>query len=91
MKINMDNCPPRVRTGRDVELGNVYQTQKGTLYVIIAIHERDGITGDQGIALCVDRDGEVINAVSYGIHYFSNRKLVGRATNLPDFVEIDWN
>lgn len=90
MKVNMDGCPPRIRDNRDVDIGNIYQTQKGTLYVIVAIHERDGITGDQAIALCVERDGTIVNAVGYGISYFSQRKLVGKATSLPDTIDVDW-
>lgn len=91
MKLNIRDAPGRVREGHGIEPGNVYQNQRGQLYIVVNVFERDSLSGAKIIALVVDKDtGEVTNAVSYGQGYFAQRTLLGMAINLPSEIEIDW-
>lgn len=89
-KLNMDGAPSRVRNSGEVNIGDVYQSQKGTLWVIVSIRERFSCQGDQAVALVIERDGSISNAVCYGASYFASRKLVGVVTNLPEVLEVEW-
>ena len=80
----MDTAPEPIRRGHDVELGNVYKSQKGNIYIIVSVRENN-VT-----ALVADKDGELVNAINYGLGYFTLRSPVGRVVNLPTILEIDW-
>lgn len=89
MKLNMQAAPKSVADFEDVQVGNVYRTQK-KLYVIISILERDSVCGNNAAAFAINLDGSIENVVSYTTFYFSRQKLVGKAVNLPEIIDVDW-
>lgn len=88
MKFNME-AAPRTVSEDDVQVGNIYRTQK-KLYVIISIIEKDSACGNNAVAFSINLDGSIENAVSYSTFYFSRQKLVGKAVNLPEIIDVDW-
>lgn len=89
MKFNTCEMPGSARRFTDVEVGNVYRTQK-KIYVIAQIIEKDSACGNNAVAFSISENGEIENVVSYTTFYFSNQKLIGKAVNLPESIDIDW-
>ena len=91
MKINISQAPERIRNPEsEVEIGNVYKNQKGSIYIIAAITKPNEFKETKSTALVIDSDGEIKNVVCYSTYYFSRFTILGKAINLPDEIEIDW-
>jgi hypothetical protein len=88
MKLEMKAVPQEVVDFCDVQVGNVYRTQK-KLYVIISIIEKDSPCGNNAAAFAVDPSGNIEGVVSYTTYYFARQKLVGFA-HIPQVIEVDW-
>lgn len=62
------------------QVGDVFQNTKGSYYLIV------GILNGAAICLVFNLSGEVINAVSYRLHYFKDRKFIG---NVPLTLRLE--
>ena len=79
--IDMQNAPKTVHA-YEVEAGNVYMNQRGSIVLIVAVR------GSTAYYLTFALDGTCIASGQAGTHYYQGKRLFGR-TVLPK-LSIEW-
>lgn len=85
MKLNIDDMPERLRV-RAVDIGDVFRNQRGALMVVIACQPN----GDVSLVMFNDAGG-VTGVQRYGVSYLREKRRVGRVTNLPTSLDVEWD
>lgn len=75
MRLNTEGVPGEFMSG--VEVGDVYVNQRGKFMLCVA---RSGSTM---YVVNFDRDGTPMSCGQYGVHYFEERRPVGRVLEMP--------
>ncbi len=84
MRLQLSDMPDRLRC-REIVPGDVFRNQKGALMVVVAVKD----TGDVCLMMFSER-GSITGVQKYAQHYLLEKQRLGRVTNLPEALEVDW-